>query len=164
MEGLIQTDASINAGNSGGPLLNSKGQVIGINSAKAVSGEGLGFAIPINTAKPIMEEVIKTGTFRKAFIGIEGSNVELYLQYYPDENLGTKTGVIVGRVYEGAPADLAGIQVRDVIVGLDNKKVETMEQLTKLLFSYKPGDEVTISLYRNAERIEVPLRLGTSPD
>jgi serine protease Do len=90
--------------------------------------------------------------------------VELYLQYYPDENLGTKTGVIVGRVYEGAPADLAGIQVRDVIVGLDNKKVETMEQLTKLLFSYKPGDEVTISLYRNAERIEVPLRLGTSPD
>ena len=65
MEGLIQTDASINAGNSGGPLLNSKGEVIGINSAKAASGEGLGFAIPINTAKPIVEEVIKTGTFKK---------------------------------------------------------------------------------------------------
>ncbi|MGI6733478.1 MAG: S1C family serine protease [Anaerovoracaceae bacterium] len=164
MEGLIQTDASINAGNSGGPLLNSKGEVIGINSAKAASGEGLGFAIPINTAKPIVEEVIKTGTFKKAFIGIEGSNVALYLQYYPDENLGTKTGVIISRVYEGAPAHLAGIQERDVIIGLDDKKIESMEQLTKVLFSYTPGDEVTVRLFRDGKEMEVRLRLGTAPE
>lgn len=164
MEGLIQTDASINSGNSGGPLLNSRGQVIGINSAKAASGEGLGFAIPINTAKPIMEEVIKTGTFNKAFIGIEGRNVALYLQYYPGENLGTKTGVIVSRVYEGAPADLAGIQESDVITGLNDTKIESMEQLTKQLFSYKPGDEITIRLFRDAKEMEVTLRLGTSPE
>ncbi len=163
MEGLIQTDASINSGNSGGPLLNSQGQVIGINSAKAASGEGLGFAIPINTAKPIMEEVMETGTFKKAYIGIGGADVALFLQYYPDENLGTETGVYISRIYEGSAAHLAGIQEGDVITMVDDTKVETMEQLTKLMFSYKPGDQVRIKLFRDAKEMEVSLTLGTAP-
>ena len=164
MEGLIQTDASINSGNSGGPLLNSKGQVIGINSAKAASGEGLGFAIPINTAKPIIEEIMKSGTFRKAYIGIGGADAALYLQYYPDEDLGTETGVFVSKVYEGSPAHLAGIQEQDVITALGDTKIEKMEQLTRLLFSYKPGDEITVHLYRDKQKMEVTLKLGTSPE
>lgn len=162
MEGLMQTDASINSGNSGGPLLNSKGQVIGINTAKAPAGEGLGFAIPINTAKPIIEEVMQTGTFRKAFIGISGADVELYLQYYPQDDLGTKTGVYVSEVFEASPADLAGIKVGDVIVAMDETKIETMDQLTRELFSYKPKDEVNITLYRGGQKLEVKVVLGTA--
>lgn len=164
MEGLIQTDASINSGNSGGPLLNSRGQVIGINSAKAASGEGLGFAIPINTAKPIIEEIMKTGTFKKAYIGISGANVELYLQYYPEENLGTRTGVIISRIYEGSPADLGGIRQKDVITAIDDTKIKTMEQLTKLLFSYKPGDVLTAHVLRDGKKMELSLKLGVSPE
>jgi serine protease Do len=162
MEGLMQTDASINAGNSGGPLLNSKGQVIGINTAKAASGEGLGFAIPINTAKPIIEEVMETGTFSKAFIGIGGADAELYLQYYPQENLGTKTGVYISEIYSGSPAHLAGLKEGDVIVGIEGKKIETMEQLTRALFAYKPGDKVKLTLYRNAKKMEINVTLGTT--
>lgn len=78
MTGLLQTDASINAGNSGGPLLNQKGQVIGINTAKASQAEGLGFAIPINTAKSIVEEVIKNGKYEKVTLGIKGTDVSNY--------------------------------------------------------------------------------------
>lgn len=164
MEGLIQTDASINSGNSGGPLLNSKGQVIGINSAKAASGEGLGFAIPINTAKPIMEEVMKTGTFKKAYLGISGADASLYLQYYPDKDLGTKTGVYISRIYDGSPAYLAGIQQGDVITAINDTKVNTMEQLTKHLFSYKPGDEITVHVFRDRKEIKLALVLGVSPE
>lgn len=163
MEGLMQTDASINSGNSGGPLLNSRGQVIGINSAKAATGEGLGFAIPINTAKPIVEEVMETGTFKKAYIGIGGADVELYLQYYPDEDLGTNTGVFVSQIYQGSPADIAGLKQGDVIVKLDDITIKTMNQLTRELFSFEPGEEVNLILYRGGQRLEVLVTLGTMP-
>lgn len=163
MEGLMQTDASINSGNSGGPLLNSKGQVIGINSAKAASGEGLGFAIPINTAKPILEEVMATGSFKKAYIGIGGADAALYLQYYPDEVLGTETGVYVSQIYEGSPADIAGLRQGDVVTAIDETAVETMVQLTRELFAYKPGDEAVLTVYRDGKAMEVPVKLGTMP-
>ncbi|MDD2215715.1 MAG: trypsin-like peptidase domain-containing protein [Eubacteriales bacterium] len=161
MEGLMQTDASINAGNSGGPLLNSKGQLIGINTAKAASGEGLGFAIPINTAKPIVEEVMETGTFSKAFIGISGENVELYLQYYPQDNLGTKTGVYITKINEGSPAALAELEKGDVITALEDQEIKTKEQLTRELFAYKPGDTVTLTIYRDGKKMTVDVVLGT---
>jgi len=163
MEGLMQTDASINTGNSGGPLLNSTGQVIGINSAKAATGEGLGFAIPINTAKPIVEEVMETGTFKKAYIGIGGGDVELYLQYYPDADLGTNRGVFVSQIYQRSPADMAGLKQGDVIVALDDITIKTMNQLTRELFSFEPGDAVNLIVYRDGKRLEVLVTLGTMP-
>ena len=162
MEGLMQTDASINSGNSGGPLLNSEGQVVGINSAKAASAEGLGFAIPINTAKPIIEQIIENGTFEKAFIGISGVNVELYLQYYPKDDLGTKTGVYISEVNEGSPANIAGLEAGDVITKLDDNEIETMEQLTRQLFLYEPGDQVTLTVFRDGKSIEKEVKLGVS--
>ena len=91
IEGLIQTDASINPGNSGGPLLNAKGEVIGINTAKIQTGEGLGFAIPINTAKPIVDEFIEKGEFTKVYLGIQGVSTAQYVQAYGDD-LGTTEG------------------------------------------------------------------------
>lgn len=164
MEGLMQTDASINSGNSGGPLLDKEGQVIGINTAKAASGEGLGFAIPINTVKPVIEEVMKTGTFQKAYMGIGGADMALYLQYYPDQDLGTDTGVYVIQVYPGSPANVAGLKEGDVIVKLEDTEMKTMEQLTRELFSYKPGDQVAISLYREGKLEKLNLTLGTNPE
>lgn len=162
MEGLMQTDASINSGNSGGPLLNSEGQVIGINTAKAASGEGLGFAIPIDTVKPVIEEIMATGTFSKAHMGIGGADLELYLQYYPDDDLGTDLGVYVLEITSGSPANVAGLKEGDVIVAIDDTEIETMEQLTRELFSYKPGDQVTISIYRENSKKELELTLGTN--
>ncbi len=164
MEGLIQTDASINSGNSGGPLLNSQGKVIGINSAKAASGEGLGFAIPINIAKPIVSEIMKTGSFRKAYIGVGVENVELYLQYYPNDDLGTKTGAFVSKIYEASPAALAGLKERDVITAIGKDKIKNKEQLTKQLFTYKPGDVVKVHIYRDRKKMELEVTLGVSPE
>ncbi|HWQ79390.1 MAG TPA: trypsin-like peptidase domain-containing protein [Anaerovoracaceae bacterium] len=161
MDGLIQTDASINAGNSGGPLLNSAGQVIGINSAKAQSGEGLGFAIPINTAKPIVEEIKSKGEFKRSYIGIRGASVEDYLQAYPDGDLGTKTGVYIVQIYTDSPASKAGMKEGDVITELEGKKIETMSQLISSLFRYRPGDEVELTVLRDGRTMKASVTLTT---
>lgn len=161
MDGLIQTDASINAGNSGGPLLNSAGQVIGINSAKAQSAEGLGFAIPINTAKPIVDEIKSKGQFQRSYIGIKGASVADYMQAYPDANLGTKTGVYVVQIYTDSPAAKAGMKEGDVITGLQDKKVDTMTQLISDLFQYRPGDAVKLTVLRNGMTMTLNVTLTT---
>ena len=161
MDGLIQTDASINAGNSGGPLLNSAGQVIGINSAKAQSAEGLGFAIPINTAKPIVEEIESKGEFQRSYIGIKGASVSDYLQAYPDAKLGTQTGVYVVQIYTDSPAAKAGMKEGDIITGLEDKKVDTMTQLISDLFQYRPGDKVKLTALRNGMTMTFNVTLTT---
>jgi S1-C subfamily serine protease len=161
MDGLMQTDASINAGNSGGPLLNSAGQVIGINSAKAQSAEGLGFAIPINTAKPIVDEIKSKGEFKRSYIGIKGVSVADYLKAYPDAKLGTEKGVYVVQIYTGSPALKAGLKEGDIIVGLEDKKVDTMTQLISDLFSYRPGDEVKLSVLRDGRTSTFNVKLTT---
>lgn len=161
MDGLIQTDASINAGNSGGPLLNSKGQVIGINSAKAQSGEGLGFAIPINTAKPIVDEIKAKGEFKRSYIGIRGASVADYLQAYPDAEIGTETGVYIVQIYTDSPATKAGMKEGDIITGLEGQKIETMTQLISSLFKYRPGDSVELSVIRDGRTMTFHVTLTT---
>jgi S1-C subfamily serine protease len=161
MDGLIQTDASINSGNSGGPLLNSAGQVIGINSAKAQSAEGLGFAIPINTAKPIVEEIKEKGEFQRSYIGIKGASVADYLQAYPDAKLGTDTGVYVVQIYTDSPAAKSGMKEGDIITELEDKKVETMTQLISDLFQYRPGDEVKLTVLRDGREMTLNVTLTT---
>ena len=159
MDGLIQTDASINSGNSGGPLLNNKGEVIGINSAKAQSAEGLGFAIPINTAKPIVNEIKSKGEFKRAYIGIRGGSVADYLQSNPNAKLGTDTGVYVVQIYTDSPAAKAGMKEGDIIVGLNDKKVETMAQMISDLFQYRPGDSVKLSVLRDGRTMTMNVTL-----
>lgn len=161
MDGLIQTDASINSGNSGGPLLNSAGQVVGINSAKAQSAEGLGFAIPINTAKPIVEEIKTKGEFQRSYIGIKGVSVADYLQVYPDAKLGTEKGVFIAQIYTDSPAAKAGLKEGDIIVGLEGKKIDTMTQLISDLFQYRPGDEVKLSVLRDGRTMTFNVKLTT---
>ena len=138
IEDLIQTDASINPGNSGGPLLNSKGEVIGINTVKIRSqvGEGLGFAIPINVAKPIIQGVIEEGDFKTVYLGVGGYEVEEYERAL-GVDLSIDKGVIIVEVYPDSPADRAGLRSGDIIVKIDNQEVESMNQLKKILYKYK---------------------------
>ena len=150
MTGLIQTDASINSGNSGGPLLNQNGQVIGINTAKASQGEGLGFAIPINSAKPIVESIIKNGNFEKVTLGIKGTDVSTY-ESVTNQSLGVDKGVYVAEVIDGSAAQDAGIKAGDVIVKIGDSELTGMSDLTKSLYTYSKGDSAKIVVYRNGK-------------
>lgn len=145
---LLQTDAAINGGNSGGPLLNAKGEVIGINTVKyAASGvEGMGYAIPISSAKPIIESIIngsitETQETTGVLFGIYGIDVtEQYQSMYQ-----MPTGIYVYQVVDGSPADEYNIPTGSIITAVDGTAVESMEQLSELLETHKPGDIITVS-------------------
>lgn len=151
MDDLIQTDASINPGNSGGPLLNAKGQVIGINTAKASDAEGLGFAIPINTIKPIIEQVIEGGTYEKVTLGVKGVDVAQF-------ELDVESGVYVLSVENDSAAKKAGISSGDIIIGIDNKKIENMTGLIKALYKYNKGDKATVKVCRDGEEKQIQVQ------
>lgn len=154
MEDLIQTDATINSGNSGGPLFNSKGEVVGINSAKASSGEGMGFAIPINVAKPIVEQIKKTGKFERAYLGITGIGLESQTSYSSDqlvEMFGTSKGIYVNSVTENGGAEAAGLEKGDVITKVDGVEVGTMNKINTILVSHQAGDKVKIEYIRDGK-------------
>lgn len=157
MTGLIQTDASINSGNSGGPLLNEKGEVIGINTAKASQGEGLGFAIPINTAKNIIDNVIKDGNYEKVTLGIKGTDLEAYEQAVGQDLTGDN-GVYVVEVVSGSIAEKSGVQVGDIIVKVGNDKVTSMNDLNKALYNVKKGEKSKITVIRNGQEKEITVK------
>ena len=151
MEGLLQTDATINSGNSGGPLVNSNGQVVGINSAKATSGEGMGFAIPINSAKPIVEQIKATGKFERAYLGITGIGLEESNGYDAEEyktRYGTSRGIYVYSVSENGGAAAAGLQKGDIIINVAGTEVGTMNRINTVLVSYRDGESVKVTYVR----------------
>jgi S1-C subfamily serine protease len=162
MEGLIQVDAAINVGNSGGPLINSLGQVIGVNTARNQNGEGMGFAIPINTAKPIVDSVKATGEFHRVYIGITPANVTDYLAAYPQSDLGTESGAYVYRITPDSPAEAAGIAEGDVIVKIDGKQIDTSSQLIKGLLGYKAGETVEVEIIRDKRPVTIDVTLTDS--
>ena len=166
MDNLIQTDASINSGNSGGPLLNNEGNVIGINSAKAQSAEGLGFAIPINTAKPIIDSIKLNGEFHRAYIGIKGISVAEYQQISPDVKLGAEKGVYINQIFTESPAANAGIKEGDIIIAIENKEIDTMTQLINDLYNYKSGDTIKLTIIRgeNGTKETIDVKLGEMPN
>ena len=157
MTGLIQTDASINAGNSGGPLLNSSGEVIGINTAKASEGEGLGFSIPINTAKPIIESIIKNGSYEKVTLGIKGTDASTYAKY-SNQQLSSEDGVYVSEVVSGSAAEKAGVKSGDIITKIDDTDLSVMSDLTKHLYNYTTGDSATLVVNRNGKEVKLNVK------
>jgi serine protease Do len=159
MDNLIQTDAAINSGNSGGPLLNAKGQVIGINSAKAQTGEGLGFAIPINTAIPIIESVLESGSFQRVYLGIKGGSVEEYQAAYPDQELASDVGVVVTDFLKNSPAQAAGLENGDIIVAVNNDSIENMTDLISTLLKYQSGDKVNVKVVRGDQTLTLKVTL-----
>ena len=158
MTDLIQTDADINPGNSGGPLINTKGEVIGINSLKIDSAEGIGFAVPINIIKPIIEKFDKTGKFEEPTIGISGydKNVIPYL----DKDISITSGVYVENIVKGSPAEQKGILKGDIILKIDDKEINTMNELKEYVYSKYPGDGVNLSIKRNGISKNVKINLG----
>lgn len=158
MTDLIQTDADINPGNSGGPLINTKGEVIGINSLKIDSAEGIGFAVPINIIKPIIEKFDKRGKFEEPTIGISGydKNVIPYL----DKDISITSGVYVENIVKGSPAEQKGILKGDIILRIDDKEINTMNELKEYVYSKYPGDEVNLSIKRNGISKNVKINLG----
>ena len=159
IEDLIQTDASINPGNSGRPLLNSKGEVVGINTAKIQSAEGLGFSIPINVVKPIISQVIKEGTFKTVFIGITGVDVEIYERQLGID-LNADEGVIIIEVSPNSPASSAGLMSGDIIEKIDDQNIESMSQLKKVLYKYNKGDSATLNIIRNGSKKKIEIKFS----
>ena len=156
IEDLIQTDASINPGNSGGPLLNARGQVIGINTAKIQTGEGLGFAIPINTSKPIVEQFIETGKFEKVQLGIRGVNADVF-EGLTGTALNVDYGVYVVEIEANSVAERYDIRAGDIIVGIGGVKAEGMGNLIRELYKFKPGDKTTIDIMRNQREMQIEI-------
>lgn len=156
---LIQTDASINSGNSGGPLINAYGQVVGITSAKINTsyGEGLGFAIPIDGAMPIVEDLIKYGYVKgRPLLGISGSDItEIYSKYYD-----IPQGFMVKIVNEGSAAEKAGIKVNDIVIGINGKLITSIDEFNDEKDNFKAGDTISVSIYRDGEIIDVDVTLG----
>ena len=161
MTELLQTDASINPGNSGGPLLNEKGEVIGINTAKLSDTEGLGFAIPINTAKPIIEQIINNGDFEKVSLGIKGIDVDS-IKTTLGLDLSVEKGVYIIEVQGKTPANVAGLRSGDVITKIDDKSIESMSDLTKALYKYGKGDTANITIFRDGEEKVISVKFTTS--
>jgi putative serine protease PepD len=172
----IQTDAAINRGNSGGPLINTHGEVIGINSAiytPSGTTAGIGFAIPINTAKNIANDLMTDGRVHRAYLGVETLPIGGWLSEALD--LPVKEGLLVERAPKGGPAAAAGIQggnrvveagMRriaiggDVIVAIDSQKVASQLDVNLALNHKRPGDNVTVSVYRGGKKMDIPVKLG----
>ncbi len=156
---LIQTDASINNGNSGGPLINSYGQIVGITSAKIASyyADGLGFAIPIDEALPIISDLIEYGYVKgRPIIGISGEDItEVYAQYYD-----VPQGFYVAAVTEDGPAEKAGVKVGDIVIGIESQLVNSIDEFNEIKAKYKAGDTITISVYRDKEIIDLKVTLA----
>ncbi len=154
MDGLIQTDAAINGGNSGGALLNAEGKLIGINTAKPASADGIGFAIPVSTIKPIVEKILKTGSYDALYLGVTGYNVALAKQL-GKENLPVESGVVIHEVVAGSPAAKADLQPGDILVDIGGSKIDSMNSLKTALLKYKAGDKAGVTVYRGDSKMQV---------
>ena len=159
---FIQTDASINPGNSGGPLLNLAGEVVGINTAIVASGQGIGFAIPINLADGIIAQLKDTGEVSRGWLGVGIQNLTPELsEYY---GIDRKEGVLVTQVYEGDPADEAGIREGDIIVGIDGREIKTSRELSRFVAEAGVGSKLKIGLIRDGREKTVRVKLAKRPD
>jgi serine protease Do len=158
---FIQTDASINPGNSGGPLINMKGEIVGINTMIIAGGTGIGFAIPIDLAKDIIAQLKSNGEVTRGWIGITIQDLKGDLaEYYGVKD---KSGVLVGSVVSGDPAEQAGIQPKDIITEIDGQKVTTSRELTNLAAKLGVGNTVRVTVLRNGRPKDFDVKVGKRP-
>jgi S1-C subfamily serine protease len=173
LNNLIQTDAAINPGNSGGPLLDAAGNVIGINTAIATDSNGIGFAIPINIARPIMQQAVEGKDLARPFIGITFVGIDAQLA--KDQNLSVNQGALVrnldsngkptseGAVRADSPAAKAGVKDGDIITKIEDQTIDADHPLDAVLSQFSPGQTVTLSILRGSQQLTVKVTLGTRP-
>ena len=157
MADLIQTDATINPGNSGGPLIKPNGTVIAVNSVKITSAEGIGFAVPINVIKPVVQKFIENGSFEEATIGIFAydKNVIPYL----NNGIKFENGIYVEEVTKNSSAENSSIKKGDIITKIDGKEINKMNELKEYIYTKNPGDEINLTILRNKNTIETKVTL-----
>ncbi|HUF91716.1 MAG TPA: DegQ family serine endoprotease [Candidatus Limnocylindria bacterium] len=160
-ENFIQTDASINPGNSGGPLLNLDGRVIGVNTAIVAAGQGIGFSIPINEARLVMNQLIKSGRVVRGWLGVAIQDVtdELSSSFGVRE----REGVLVADVIKGGPAEKAGVRPGDVVVDLDGTKIREVPDLQRRVANVAPGETVKLTVVRDKQAVSVTVAIGEMP-
>jgi len=159
IENFIQTDAAINPGNSGGPLCDIHGRVIGINTAIVRNAQGLGFAVPINIAKKVMNDLLKYGKVIRGWLGVYIEDVS------PDvaSKFGIKHGVMVTKVMKGSPADKGGLKSGDIIISYNGQPVKGVSDLQLKVINTKPGERVKIEVIRNGRRKTITVKIGQMP-
>ena len=161
-QNLIQLDAAINPGNSGGPLLNNQGQVIGINTAVSRAGQGIGFAIPVNEIKDIVNELQNKGEITRPWIGIAFSEITKEVQEY--FGLNNRDGVVVIEVYKDSPAEEAGLQTYDVIKEVDQQQIESTSDISEIISGKEVGEKIMFKVLRNGSAEILFGRIGDKPN
>lgn len=169
LDDLFQTDAAINEGNSGGPLVNLNGQVIGINTAIAGDAQNIGFAIPINDVKGLIDQVVKTGKFSRPYLGVR--YIPLTADVANEYNLSVSNGAFIApssdptqpSVVSGSPAASANLQVNDIITAVNGTAIDQSHDLTGLLDQHQPGDKVTLTIVRGSQTLHIAVTLGSLP-
>ncbi|MPZ13364.1 MAG: PDZ domain-containing protein [Chloroflexi bacterium] len=164
IENIIQTDAALNPGNSGGPLVDSRGRLVGVNTAVIQGAQGICFALPSNTARWVAGLLIKDGRVQRAYLGIAGEMRPLHARIARDHGLGTTSGVGVVQVIPGSPADRVGIRPGDVIVALDEAPVRGIDDLHRYLSGAPIEETVRVSLLRDGQRLDLVAALAPSPE
>ena len=155
IDNVIQTDAALNPGNSGGPLVNSRGEVVGVNTAVILPAQGICFAIPSDTARFVASQLIRHGRIRRSYIGIGGQTVHLPRRVVNYHKLPVLSGLHVTSVEDGGPADVAGLLTGDVVIGLDDHTVGSVDDLLRLLDEERIGRRTTLVVLRRGERKEM---------
>ncbi len=163
IDDVIQTDAALNPGNSGGPLVNSRGEVIGVNTAVIMAAQGICFALGIDTAKFVAAWLMKEGKIRRSYLGVGGQNVPLHRRLVRHHQLPVSSGVLVISVAAGSPAALAGLREGDVMVELDGKPIPSIDALHKLLTADRIGARSQLTIIRRAEKLELAVFPAEGP-
>ncbi len=158
IDNVIQTDAALNPGNSGGPLVNSRGQVIGVNTAVILPAQGICFAIAVNTAKFVAARLMRDGRIIRAHLGVAGMNVSIQRKVVRFHRLAVERGVMVASVEPGSPAEKAGIRANDIVIGFGEHPVATIDVLHKLLSDERVDVNTPITILRGAEKLRIEVR------
>ncbi|HVG35743.1 MAG TPA: trypsin-like peptidase domain-containing protein [Pyrinomonadaceae bacterium] len=157
IDDIIQTDAALNPGNSGGPLVSSRGEVIGVNTAMIMSAQGICFAIAINTAKFVAGRLIKDGRIRRSYIGVAGQNVPLLRRVVRFYELPVESGILVVSIDDGSPAQRAGLREGDVIIGYAGQAVAGIDELHRLLTDERVGERAPLDVIRRTEKLTLEI-------
>ncbi len=155
MDDIIQTDAALNPGNSGGPLVTSRGEVIGINTAMILPAQGLCFAIASNTVRFVVSRLIRDGRIRRSYIGVAGQKVPLSRRLARHHGLATQSGILVASVEPGSPAAAAGVLQNDIIVSFDDSSISGVDDLHRCLTEERIGAASRMLVLRGIERLEL---------